>query len=82
MFLTDNGITMITPFKTKSFTNWDLHQREWGDTIDELLPDRGLGPEMEVDGLDIARFIAKAPTLDFEALDAAIHTLRRSIAGL
>ena len=39
-------------------------------------------PEMEVDGLDVSRFIAKATTPDFDALKAAIHTLRRPIAGL
>ncbi len=37
---------------------------------------------MEVDGLDISLLIAKASTPDFDALDAAIHTLRRPIAGL
>ena len=37
---------------------------------------------MEVDGLDVSRFIAKAATPDFDALDAAIHTLRRPIACL
>ena len=42
----------------------------------------GQASEMEVDGLNVSRFIAKAPTPDFEALDAAIHTLRRSVARL
>ncbi len=39
-------------------------------------------PQMEVDGLDESRFIAKAATSDFDALDTAIHTLRRPIARL
>ena len=39
-------------------------------------------PKMEVDGLDVTRFIAKAATADFDALDATIHTLRRPVACL
>ncbi len=39
-------------------------------------------PKMEVDGLDELRFIAKAATSDFDALDTAIHTLRCPIARL
>ena len=39
-------------------------------------------PKMEVDGLDIACLTPKATTPDFEALNAAIHTLRRPVARL
>ena len=39
-------------------------------------------PKMEVDGLDVLLFIAKAAAPDFEALDAAIHTLRRPVVRL
>jgi len=37
---------------------------------------------MEVDGLDESRFITKAATPEFDALDAALHTLRRPIVCL
>ena len=39
-------------------------------------------PDMEVDGLNVSRFVAKAATPDFEALDAALHTLRHPVACL
>ena len=37
---------------------------------------------MEVDGLDVSCFITKATAGDFEDLNAAIHTFRRSVARL
>ena len=37
---------------------------------------------MEVDGLNVSHFIARASIPGFDALDAAIHTLIRSVARL